>query len=63
MCYKMGPMDLLTQLSLIVVALFLVFLNGFFVAAEFSIVKIRGSRIEELVQQGNKRAQKARPLV
>ena len=44
-------------------ALFLVFLNGFFVASEFSIVKIRGSRIEELVQQGNKRARKARPLV
>jgi len=44
-------------------ALFLVFLNGFFVASEFSIVKIRGSRIEELVQQGNKRAKKARPLV
>lgn len=56
-------MDLLTQLSLIVMALFLVFLNGFFVASEFSIVKIRGSRIEELVQQGNKRARKARPLV
>ncbi|MCK5353060.1 DUF21 domain-containing protein, partial [bacterium] len=46
-------MDLLTQLSLIVMALFLVFLNGFFVASEFSIVKIRGSRIEELIQQGN----------
>jgi len=56
-------MDLFTQLSLIVMALLLVFLNGFFVAAEFSIVKIRGSRIEELVQQGNKRALKARPLV
>ena len=56
-------MDLFTQLSLIVMALFLVFLNGFFVASEFSIVKIRGSRIEELVQQGNKRAKKARPLV
>jgi len=56
-------MDLLTQLSLIVLGLFLVFLNGFFVASEFSIVKVRGSRIEELVQQGNRRAQKARPLV
>ncbi len=56
-------MDLLTQVSLIVMALLLVFLNGFFVASEFSIVNIRGSRIEELVQQGNKRAKKARALV
>ncbi len=56
-------MDLFTQLSLIVLGLFLVFLNGFFVASEFSIVKVRGSRIQELVQQGNRRAQRARPLV
>ncbi len=63
MCAIRWSMDLLTQISLVVMALFLVFLNGFFVASEFSIVKIRGSRIEELVQQGNKRARRARPLV
>jgi CBS domain containing-hemolysin-like protein len=56
-------MDLLTQLLLILLGLFLVFLNGFFVASEFSIVKIRGSRIEELVQQGDRRARRARPLI
>lgn len=56
-------MDLLTQLLLVAVGLFLVFLNGFFVASEFSIVKVRGSRIEELARQGHGRAQKARPLV
>lgn len=56
-------MDLLTHLSLILLGLFLVFLNGFFVASEFSIVKIRGSRIEELVQQGDRRARRARPLI
>lgn len=33
------------------VALFLVALNGFFVAAEFALVKVRGSQIEELVKQ------------
>ena len=37
-------------------AILLVFLNGFFVLAEFSIIKIRGTRLEELSQQGDKRA-------
>lgn len=40
----------------------LVFLNGFFVAAEFAIVKVRGSRIDTLVQEGNARAKRARTL-
>lgn len=31
----------------------LVFLNGFFVAAEFAIVKVRNTRIETLVKKGN----------
>ncbi|WP_246042254.1 hemolysin family protein [Cohnella pontilimi] len=31
-------------------------MNGFFVAAEFAMVKVRGSRIDSLVQEGNKRA-------
>ena len=31
-------------------AVLLVFLNGFFVLSEFSIVKIRRSRLEELVK-------------
>ncbi|WP_410769800.1 hemolysin family protein [Fontibacillus sp. BL9] len=34
----------------------LVFLNGFFVAAEFSLVKVRQSRLTQLVSEGNKRA-------
>lgn len=34
----------------------LVFLNGFFVAAEFAIVAVRKSRIETLVEEGNKSA-------
>lgn len=34
------------------IALFLVVLNGFFVAAEFALVKVRGSQVEQLVRQG-----------
>jgi len=37
----------------------LVFLNGFFVAAEFAMVKARGSRIDTLVQEGHKKAKVA----
>lgn len=40
----------------IIVVFFLVFLNGFFVATEFAMVKVRKSRIETLALQGNKRA-------
>lgn len=41
--------------KLILTAIF-VFLNGFFVAAEFALVKTRPSRIEALVKKGDKRA-------
>jgi len=34
----------------------LVFLNGFFVAAEFAMVKVRSSRIDSLAMGGNRRA-------
>ncbi len=34
----------------------LVFLNGFFVAAEFALVKIRASQLEPLVEEGNRTA-------
>lgn len=40
----------------IIAVFFLVFLNGFFVATEFAMVKVRKSRIETLALQGNKRA-------
>jgi CBS domain containing-hemolysin-like protein len=50
-------MDSLTTdlLKLLLVAL-LVFANGFFVAAEFSLVSVRRTRIAELLSQGNRRA-------
>jgi CBS domain containing-hemolysin-like protein len=41
----------------------LVFLNGFFVAAEFAMVKVRGSRIDTLVQEGHKKARVASHLM
>jgi len=37
----------------------LVFLNGFFVAAEFALVKIRGSQLEPLAEGGNRTAKLA----
>lgn len=40
----------------LVLIVLLVFLNGFFVAAEFAMVKVRGTRIDTLLQEGNKRA-------
>lgn len=36
--------------------LFLVFANAFFVVSEFSIVKIRRTKLEELANEGNRRA-------
>lgn len=41
----------------------MVLLNGFFVIAEFSLVKIRRTRLEELVHQGNTRAELALRVV
>ena len=41
----------------------LVAANGFFVAAEFALVKIRGSQLEEMVQQGRPFARLLTPLL
>ncbi len=43
----------------LIAALFFVAVNAFFVAAEFSIVKIRRSRLEEIEAHGNKKAKLA----
>ncbi|WP_274650053.1 hemolysin family protein [Paenibacillus humicola] len=53
------PLPLLGNLLLI---LLLVLLNGFFVAAEFAMVKVRSSRIDTLIQEGNRRARFASRL-
>lgn len=47
----------------LLIALLLVLLNGFFVLAEFALVKVRSTRIEELVRQGSRRALVAREMV
>ncbi|MFC5402154.1 hemolysin family protein [Cohnella soli] len=43
----------------VVLVLFLVFLNGFFVASEFALVKVRQSRLQQLSNEGNVRAKYA----
>ena len=40
----------------LVLVVILVLLNGFFVATEFAVVKVRESRIAQLVAEGNQRA-------
>ena len=45
------------------VTFLLVLLNGFFVAAEFALVKVRSSQIDLLAQKGSKRAKVAQDLV
>ena len=55
-------MDILPTLLDILLVAFLVFMNGFFVAAEFCCVKIRTSRLETLIAEGNSRARYAKQL-
>jgi CBS domain containing-hemolysin-like protein len=43
--------------------LFFVLLNGFFVAAEFALVKVRSSRIEQLARDGSRSARLARHIL
>src|SRR5687767_4676488 len=45
-------MEALRPYLYLIGAIALVLLNAFFVAAEFAVVKIRGSRLETLVQEG-----------
>src|SRR5262245_27525870 len=44
-------------------ALLLVAANSFFVAAEFALVKVRATRVEELAARGSRRAKTASHLV
>ncbi|MDR0874328.1 MAG: hemolysin family protein, partial [Prevotellaceae bacterium] len=55
-------MDIDSLLQLLL-ALVLVLLNGFFVAAEFSIVKVRYSQLQLKAEEGNKTARKAEGIV
>ena len=47
----------------ILLVLALVVINGFFVAAEFALVKIRGTQLDTLVVKGHRRAKAARSII
>lgn len=54
------PLPSLLSIGLILV---LVLLNGFFVAAEYAMVKIRGGRVDTLVEEGHRNALAARRII
>ncbi len=56
-------MELAYQLMVLGFAFFLVLLNGFFVNAEFAVVKVRETRVRELVSQGRRGALNAQKMV
>lgn len=51
------------MLANLALMLFFVFLNAFFVAAEFAIVKVRGSQIDVKLREGNVLAKVARQIL
>ena len=51
------------MITQVIITLVLVFLNGFFVAAEFAIVKIRASQLEQKAQEGNAMAILSKKIV
>jgi CBS domain containing-hemolysin-like protein len=55
--------ELLQSVLLILTALFLILLNGFFVGASFAIVKVRATRIEELATHNAFGAKKALAVI
>ncbi len=54
---------LLQYLFNILIVVVVVLLNGFFVAAEFAIVKVRNTQIDPLAEKGNRRAAVAKEIV
>ena len=56
-------MDIVPILLKTFLVFFLIAMNGFFVAAEFCCVKMRPSRLETLIQEGNTRAKYAKKLI
>lgn len=45
------------------ITLLLILINGFFVAAEFALVKVRGSQLDTKAQKGSRRAALAKSLI
>ncbi|MCS7337129.1 MAG: hemolysin family protein [Verrucomicrobiae bacterium] len=58
--HKAQALDLLVKLLAVAV---LVLLNGFFVAAEFALVRIRDTQLDELARKGQRRAKIARHIL
>jgi magnesium and cobalt exporter, CNNM family len=58
-----GTGDILSIGLEILLVLGLIALNGFFVAAEFALVKIRATQLDTLVARGHRRARVARAIV
>ncbi|MBR0103375.1 MAG: HlyC/CorC family transporter [Selenomonadaceae bacterium] len=56
-------MDIVPIILQMLLVAFLIAMNGFFVAAEFCCVKMRPSRLETLIQEGNTRAKYAKKLI
>jgi CBS domain containing-hemolysin-like protein len=59
----MEPGNFLTIILNILLVIFLVMLNGFFVAAEFALVKIRQTQLLPLARKGNRRAKAAQRIL
>src|SRR5271165_7196888 len=55
--------SLISLLLKILLVVFLIGVNGFFVAAEFALVKVRETQLDELVLKGNRRAPIARAII
>lgn len=58
-----GPRFELTPAWGMALGLLLVALNGFFVAAEFALVKVRPTQLEPLISEGSRRARMARHML
>ncbi len=55
----MADFDLIGFIFILFIALILVLLNGFFVAAEFALVSVRPSKVEEIIKTTGSRRAKA----
>jgi CBS domain containing-hemolysin-like protein len=55
----MSEFDLIEFIFVLIIAFILVLLNGFFVAAEFALVSVRPSKVEEIIKKTGSRRAKA----
>jgi CBS domain containing-hemolysin-like protein len=59
----MEPNQILSTILKVLLVLGLVLLNGFFVAAEFALVKIRETQLLPLIKKGQRRAKSAEKII